>query len=239
MIDERRANPEERDDFLSILLRAREDDGSTMSNEQVQNEALTLFGAGHETTATALTWVWYLLATHPEVYRRVQEEVDSVLQGRVPTYSDLPRLPYCLQVFKEALRLYPPAYGVARAASHNVELDGYKIKQGVGVIAAIYAMHHCSTYYLDPEKFDPERFTPENEKRLPRYAYLPFGAGPRICIGNHFSMMEGHFLLATLAQRVTFDLVPGQNVKSDLSKTLTLRPTHGLKMIVHRRSSQA
>jgi cytochrome P450 len=239
MIDDRRANPEERDDFLSILLRAQEEDGSTMSNEQVQNEALTLFGAGHETTSTALTWVWYLLATHPEVYRRVQEEVDSVLQGRMPTYNDLPRLPYCLQVFKETLRLYPPAYGVSRTALHDVELGDYKVKQGVGVIAAIYAMHHCSTYYPEPEKFAPERFTPDNEKLLPRYAYLPFGAGPRICLGNHFAMMEGHLLLAALAQRVTFELVPGQSVKSDLSKTLTLRPIHGLKMMVHRRPAQA
>jgi cytochrome P450 len=239
MIDDRRANPEERDDFLSILLRSQEEDGSTMSNEQVRNEALTLFGAGHETTATALTWVWYLLATHPEVYRRVQEEVDSVLQGRVPTYDDLLHLPYCLQVFKEAQRLYPPAYGVGRTALHDVELGDYRIKQGVGVIAAIYAMHRCSTYYPDPEKFDPERFTLNNEKLLPRYAYVPFGAGPRICIGNHFAMMEGHLLLATLAQRVTFDLVPGQNVKSDLSKTLALRPVHGLKVIVRRRSLQA
>jgi cytochrome P450 len=239
MIDERRASSEERDDFLSILLRAHEEDGTTMSNEQVQSEALTLFNAGHETTATALTWVWYLLATHPDVYRRVQEEVDCVLQGHTPTYEDLPRLPYCLQVFKEALRLYPPAYGVARAALHDVELGDYKIKQGVGVIAAIYAMHRCSAYYPDPERFDPERFTPDNERLLPRYAYLPFGAGPRICLGNHFAMMEGHLLLAALAQRVTFDLVPGQSVKSDLSKTLTLRPIHGLKMVVHRRPASA
>jgi cytochrome P450 len=238
MIDERRANPEERDDFLSILLRAREDDGSTMSNEQVQNEALTLFGAGHETTATALSWVWYLLATHPEVYRRVQAEVDSVLLGRTPTYGDLPRLPYCLQVLKESMRLYPPVYAVARSALHDVELGDYKINQGVGVIAAFYAIHHRSIYYPDPEKFDPERFTPDNEKLLSRYAYVPFGAGPRICIGNHFSMMEGHLLLATLAQRVIFDLVPGQRVEPAPARTLTTRPIHGLKVIVHRRSSQ-
>jgi cytochrome P450 len=236
MIDDRRASPEKRDDFLSILLRAQEEDGSTMSNEQVRNEALTLFGAGHETTSAALTWTWYLLATHPEIYRRVQAEIDKVLQGRPPTYDDLPRLPYCLQVFKEALRLYPPAYGVARTALHDVELGDYTIKHGVGVIAAIYAMHHCAAYYPNPEQFDPERFTPDNEKCLPRYAYLPFGAGPRICIGNHFAMMEGHLLLAALAQRVTFALVPGQCVQYDLSKTLTLRPIHGLRAIVQRRS---
>ena len=237
MIDERRANPEEREDFLSILLRAHEADGSTMSNEQIQNEALTLFGAGHETTATALAWVWYLLATHPIAYRQIQEEVDRVLQGRAPTYRDLPLLPYCLQVFKEALRLYPPAYAVGRVALHDVELGDYTINRGTSAIASIYAIHHRAEYYPDPEQFEPERFTSDNEKQLPRYAYVPFGAGPRICIGNHFSMMEGQLLLATLAQRVTFDLVPGQSVKPDPTKTITIRPSHGLKVIVHRRTT--
>jgi len=126
-IDERRSNPTERNDFLSILLQARDDDGKPMSDEQLMAECLTLFGAGHETTATALSWTWYLLCQHPEMYQKVQEEVNSVLQGRTPTYDDLSRLPYCLQVFKEAMRLYPPVYLTSRGALRDVEIDGYHI----------------------------------------------------------------------------------------------------------------
>ncbi len=236
MIDERRASAEERNDFLSILLQAREEDGSGMDDEQVRSEALTLFGAGHETTATALTWAWYLLTSHPDAYQKVQQEVDTVLQGRSPTYADLAQLPYTLQVFKETLRLYPPAYAFSRVALHDVDLNGYVVRKGRSVAGAPYALHRRPDYFPDPEKFDPERFTPENEKRLPRYAYLPFGAGPRICIGNHFAMMEGHLLLATLAQRVTFELVPGQQIVPDPSKTLTMRPKYGVKMIVRHRN---
>jgi len=234
-IDERRANPSERIDFLSILLQARDEDGKPMSDEQLMAECLTLFGAGHETTATALTWCWYLLCQHPEIYQRVQQEVDSVLQGRTPTYADLARLPYCLQVFKESLRLYPPAYATSRRALHDLEIDGYPVRKHQVVILAPYTLHRREDFYPQPEKFDPERFTPEREKRLPRHAYLPFGAGPRICIGNHFSMMEGHLLLAALAQRVSFTLVPGQELVIDPIHHLTLRPAGALNVTVRKR----
>ena len=235
-IDERRNNPSERNDFLSILLQARDEDGNPMSDEQVMAECLTLFGAGHETTATALTWCWYLLCQHPEIYQKVQEEVDNVLQGRTPTYADLTRLPYCLQVFKEALRIYPPAYATSRRALRDIEIDGYHVAKNQVVLLAPYTMHRREDSFPEPEKFDPERFTPEREKQLPRHAYMPFGAGPRICIGNHFSMMEGHLLLAALAQRVSFSLVPNQPIEVDPVHHLTLRPAGALNMNVKKRS---
>ena len=234
-IDERRKSSTERNDFLSILLQARDEDGNPMSDEQLMAECLTLFGAGHETTATALNWVWYLLCQHPESYEKVQQEVDSVLQGRTPTYEDLARLPYCLQVFKEALRLYPPAYATSRRALRAVEIDGYHIAKDQVVLIAPYTLHRRPEYFPEPEKFDPERFTPEREKQLPRYAFVPFGAGPRICIGLHFSMMEGHILLATLAQRVSFSLVPGQTITPDPVHHLTLRPSGEVNMLVTKR----
>ncbi|QBD82166.1 cytochrome P450 [Ktedonosporobacter rubrisoli] len=239
MIDERAASSAERNDFLSILLQAREEDGSRMSQRQVRDEALTLFGAGHETTATALTWTWYLLTSHPAIYQRMMDEIDNVLQGRSPGYADLAHLPYTLQVFKEAMRLYPPAYAVSRVALHDIEdIEGYNVRRGETVLVAIYAMHRRSDYFPEPEKFDPERFVPEREKQLPRYAYMPFGAGPRICIGNHFALMEGHLLLATLAQRVAFERIDAQAVKPDPSRSVTIRPDRNMQMRVRRRATQ-
>jgi cytochrome P450 len=235
MIDERRASKQERDDTLSLLLRARDEDGSQMSDQQLMDECETLFGAGYETTATALTWVWYVLMTHPTVYQKVQQEVDSVLQGRTPTYADLAHLPYCLQVFKETLRLYPPAYIIPREAVHDVEIDGYLVPKGYHILIPVYVLHRNPDYFPNPEQFDPNRFTPEREKDLPRCAYMPFGAGPRICIGNYFAMMEGHLLLATLAQRVTFDLVLEPTIKPDPSKTVTLHPSHEVMVKVSKR----
>jgi len=202
----------------------------------LRDEALTLFGAGHETTATVLTWAWYLLATHPDSYQKLLQEVDTVLQGRTPTYANLAHLPYSLQVFKEALRMYPPAYAMARVALHDLEIDGYPVRERQTVVIPMYAIHRRPDYYPNPEVFRPERFASENEKALPRYAYMPFGAGPRICIGNHFAMMEGHLLLATLAQRVSFELLPGQHIEPDPTKTITIRPKYGIKMVVRRRS---
>jgi cytochrome P450 len=235
MIDERRANPAERSDFLSILLQARGEDGSAMSDRQISDECVTLFGAGHETTATALTWAWYLLCQHPDLYQKVQCEVDTVLQGRAPCYEDLPRLPYCLQVFKETLRLYPPVYAISRQALKDITIDGYLVRKGQAAAIIPYALHRRPDYFPDPEKFDPGRFTHEREQLLPRYAFVPFGAGPRICIGNYFAMMEGHLLLATLAQRVSFELASQGNVEPDPYHTLALRPAGGLPVIVKRR----
>jgi len=169
------------------------------------------------------------------MYQKVQQEVDRVLQGRTPTYDDLARLPYCLQVFKEAMRLYPPAYLLSRRALRTVEIDGYRVPRDMVVLYAPYTLHRREDYFPEPEKFDPERFIPEREKRLPRYAFVPFGAGPRICIGMYFAMMEGHLLLATLAQRVSFSLVSGQTIVPDPVHHLTLRPAGEVKVLVKRR----
>ncbi len=235
MIDERRRNTTPRNDLLSILLQARDEDGKAMSDAQLLDECLTLFGAGHETTAAALTWAWCLLCQHPDVYQQVQQEVESVLEGRPPRYEDLARLPYCLQVFKETLRLYPPAASIAREALHDLEIDGYLVPKGSTVMVSPYILHHTAAYFPDPERFDPEHFAPEREKQLPRYAYLPFGAGPRICIGNHLALMEGHLLMATLAQRVHFTLAQGQVIAPDPRHNLTLRPGGKVEVVVKKR----
>lgn len=234
-IDQRRNSPTERNDILSILLQARDEAGQPMSDEQVMAECLTLFVAGHETTAAALSWTWCLLCQHPESYQKAQQEVDSILQGRTPTSADLAQLPYCLQVFKEAMRLYPPAYIMARQALHDVEIDGYHVPKGGIVLLAPYALHRREDSFPEPEKFDPERFTPPREKLLPRYAYLPFGAGPRICLGLYFAMMEGPLVLATIAQRVSFSLVPGQIIEPDPIHYLALRPAHSVTLTVKKR----
>lgn len=234
-IDERRGNQHAHNDFLSLLLQARDDNDRPMSDEQVMTECLTLFGAGYETTAASLCWTWYLLCQHPEIYCKVQHEVDSVLQGRTPTYTDLEQLPYCLQVLKEALRLYPPAYTTYRGALDDIEIDGYQIRKGWAILLAPYTLHRREDVFPQPERFDPERFEPAREKLLPRHAYIPFGAGPRICLGLHFAMMESHLVLATLAQRASFALLPGQTIKPDLIDHLVLRPAGNLYATVKKR----
>jgi cytochrome P450 len=235
MIDERRRSTTECNDFLSILLHARDEDGTVMSDQQLMDECLTLFSAGHETTAAALAWAWYFLCQHPDIYQKVQQEVDRVLQGRTPTYDDLVRLPYCLQVFKETMRLYPPAGVILREALHTIEIDGYQVLRGCNVMVSPYTLQRKAEYFPDPETFDPDRFTPEREKQLPHYAYIPFGAGPRICIGNHFALMEGQLLIATLAQRVTFTLLPGQTIEPDTVHNLALRPGGKVEAVVKKR----
>ncbi|HEX7736877.1 MAG TPA: cytochrome P450 [Ktedonobacteraceae bacterium] len=234
-IEERRAHPGAHNDFLALLLEASDDEGQQMSDEQVMAECLTLFGAGYETTAAALSWAWYLLCKHPEMYQKVRHEVDSVLQGRTPTYADLEQLPYCLQVLKEAIRLYPPAYATCRRALDDIEIDGYCVPRGWAVLLVPYTLHRREDAFPQPERFDPERFAPAREKQLPRYAYVPFGAGPRVCLGLHFSLLEGHLLLATLAQRVSFSLVPGQIMNPDLVDHLVLRPAGTLYATITRR----
>ncbi len=235
MIEDHRK--EDKGDLLSLLLQARYDDGSAMSDQQIRNEALTVFMAGHETTANTLAWGFYLLATHPPIYAKLQEEADRVLGGRPATVADLPNLPYSLQVFKEAMRLYPPAYSIGRAALRPVDLGPYHVKKNDIIIVSSYTIQRRPEYFgPTPDEFNPDHFLPENEKRLPRYAYLPFGAGPRFCIGNQFALMEGQLLLSTLAQRVTFELVPGQQIVPH--PVFTLRQKNGCKVVVHRRSEQ-
>ena len=238
MIEERTKSPGERTDLLSLLLQSRDDEGQPMSEQQLIDECLTLFTAGHETTASVLAWTWYLLCTHPECYQKLQQEIDQELEGRLPTYGDLSKLPYCLQVFKEAMRLYPPAPGILREALHDTVIDGYRVKKGTTLMVSPYALHRRADYFSEPESFQPERFTPEHEKLLPRSAYIPFSAGPRICIGNHFALMEGQLLIAAIVQRYTFNLVPGQHIVPDVVHNLALRPGGKVEASVHVRSKK-
>lgn len=216
-------------DLLSMLMLARDEDGSAMSDKQLRDEVATLFAAGHETTSNALTWTWYALSQNPDVEARLHEELDEALCGRTPTLADLPNLPYTLMVIKEAMRLYPPAWILsARTAQEDVTIGRTFIPKGSNVTVAPYVQHRLAKYFPDPERFDPERFTPEQEKQLPKYAYLPFGGGPRVCIGNSFAMMEAQLILATIAQRYRLHLVPNQAVKPAMQ--ITLSPENGLKM---------
>jgi cytochrome P450 len=239
VIREHREDRLDRGDFLSMLLLAQdEDDGSVMTDKQVRDEAMTIVLAGHETTANALAWTFYLLAQHPTVRARLEREVDAALGGRSPTLADLPKLPYALQVIKEAMRLYPPAYVFARRPVRDVTLGGHAVTKGQMVLFNVAGMHRVARYYPEPHRFDPDRFTPAAEKALPRQAYMPFGAGSRVCIGNHFALMESQLVLATLTQRLRFDPLPGAR-SVDTESLVTLRPRGGLPMRVHRRAASA
>jgi cytochrome P450 len=219
-----------------LLFAQDEDDGGVMTDKQVRDEAMNIFLAGHETTANALAWAFYLLARHPEVRTRLEREVDAVLAGRTPTLADLRAMPYALAVFKEAMRLYPPAYVVARRATRAVTVRGHAIGKNDLCLVNIIGMHHRSKYFPDPERFDPTRFLPENEKDLSKQAFLPFGAGARVCIGNHFALLEGHLALAAIAQRVQLDQpVAGTSVGTE--PLITLRPKGGMPMRVTRRAA--
>ncbi|MFN8532409.1 MAG: cytochrome P450 [Dehalococcoidia bacterium] len=235
IIAERRADPADRGDLLSMLLAAHdEDDGSFMTDQQVRDEVMTLFVGGHETTALALSWAWAMLDSHPDEAACLRAEADVALAGRSPVFADLTRLPYAAQVFKESLRICPPVALIGRNASRDSVLGGHPVKKGTNVTFAPYTIHRRTDIYPDPERFDPDRFLPENEARIPRHGFLPFGGGPRICIGNQFAMMEGQLLLATIAQRVELSLVPGYQVEPD--PQLTLRIKGGLPMTVRRRA---
>ncbi|WP_084467850.1 cytochrome P450 [Actinokineospora inagensis] len=233
----RRASGERQDDWLNLLLECQEQSDNPISDTQLRDEALNMFMPGHETTATALTWSSHLLATHPEVYQRLLDEVDSVLGGRRVTLDDLPNLPYTLQVFKEAMRLYPPVYMFTRQATEDVTIGSYHLPKGAAVVFSPYALHRRPDYFPDPERFDPDRFATEAEEALPRHAYLPFGAGHRVCIGNNHALLSGHVALATIAQRVRLDAVPGH--QPELDPMVTLRPKTGLPMTVRRRPDVA
>lgn len=224
------------DDMLALLLSARDESGRGMDDTAVRDEALALFLGGLETVANALTWAAYLLAVYPDVYDRLRTEVDTVLGARpAPLLDDLPCLPLCTQVYKETLRLYPPAYTLAREATRPLTLGGYPVPKGTAVFISPYVLHRRTDIFADPHAFVPGRWTPEQEKALPRYAYLPFGGGPRVCVGGHFAMMEGPLLLATLARHVTFTLAPGQPVPTPAEPLFTLRPKVGMRLVVTRR----
>jgi cytochrome P450 len=230
IIAQHRANKVDSGDLLSMLISARDEDGGRMSDQQLRDEVLTFLIAGHETTALTLTWTWHLLAQHPEVERKLHQELDRVLGGRVPEFADLPALTYTERVIKESMRLYPPAWSLARTVISDFELRGYRIPAGANVVMSQWIMHRHPSYFPEPEKFDPDRWSPEKAQKLPRFAYFPFGGGPRQCIGSSFAMMEATLLLATIAQRFRFRSVPDHPVVAIPS--FTLRPKYGMRMSV-------
>lgn len=233
IIEERRASGQDHGDLLSMLLQAEDDDRTSMSPQQVRDEAMTLFLAGHETTANALTWTWYLLSQNPAVEAKLQAEVDAVLGNRLPTVQDLPQLSYAEKVLTESMRLYPPAWVIGRETVDDYMLDGFLMPAHSVILMSQYVVHRDPRYFSEPEQFAPERWTPEFKAALPRFAYFPFGGGPRVCIGEPFAWTEGILLLATLAQQWQMRLAPGQRI--GLLPQITLRPKYGMRMILERR----
>jgi cytochrome P450 len=235
LIRERRNSGRDTGDLLSMLLFAQDEekDGAGMTDKQVRDEALTLFLAGHETTANALSWTWYLLSQHPEVEQRLHQEIDSVLQGRAPELADVPQLRYAEMIFSEALRLYPPAWAIGRMVQASFELGGVEIPAKSICILSPYLVQHDARWFPEPEKFDPERWTPEAREARPKFAYYPFGGGARVCIGERFAWMEGVILMAAIAQKWRLRLVPGQRVEP--LPLITLRIKNGLRMIAEPR----
>jgi cytochrome P450 len=228
IIRERRASGQDTGDLLSMLIAARDEDGSGMTDRQLRDEILTFLLAGHETTAVSLSWTWYLLSEHPEIGEKLRQELSQVLGGRTPQLEDLPRLPFTERVVKESMRLYPPAWSLARTTIKELELSGYPIPAGSNVVMSPWIMHRDPRFFEQPEKFNPDRWTTEASQLLPRFAYFPFGGGPRLCIGASFAMMEAALLTATIAQRFQLCLLPGHPVTT--LPSITLRPKHGMMM---------
>lgn len=233
LIGEWRLTGEDKGDLLSMLLLAETEEGTRMTDKQARDEVVTMFLAGHETTANTLNWTWVLLSQHPEIETKLHAELDRVLAGRTPTLEDLRQLPYTEQVIKESMRLYPPAFGFSRIALEDTTIGGCDIPAGAVMQAFTWVTHTDERWWDDASAFRPERFAPENAERLVRYAYLPFGGGPRVCIGNTFAMMEAQIMLATIASRYRLRIAPGQRIAA--APLLTLRPKYGLKMVVERR----
>jgi len=230
LIAERRASGEDSGDLLSMLLLAQDEegDGDGMTDEQLRDECMTLLLAGHETTATALTWTFYLLSQHPEVEARLHAEVDGALAGRLARFDDLRALSYTERVVAEAMRLYPPAWVLGRRAIADTSIGGYDVPRGSIVLMSQYVVHRDVRWFEDPLRFVPDRWMPEKKGALPRFAYFPFGGGPRQCIGEQFAWTEAILLLATIARRWRPRLVPGHPVA--LHPLITLKPKHGMRM---------
>jgi cytochrome P450 len=233
LIRQRKADGRKREDLLSLLVSVREEAGDPMSDEQIRDEAMTLFLAGHETTAAALTWTWFLLAQHPDAEARLHEEVDAVLGDRPPSVADLRRLHYTDMVVSEAIRLYPPAWLIGRRALVDFEVDAYVVPARAIVILSPYVSHRDPRWFPEPARFDPERWTEDGRAARPRWAYFPFGAGARTCIGEAFAWTEAKLVLATLARRWRLCRVPGHRV--ELHPRVTLRPKGGMPMRLERR----
>jgi cytochrome P450 len=230
VLDERIAHPTDSPDLLNVLFTA--DDGA-WPRQRIRDEALTFMLAGHETTANAMSWFWYLLSTNPDSRDRMLDEIDQALHGRRPTAADLTRLPWTTACLQESQRYYSAVWMIAREAVEDDVIDGHHIRRGTTVLVPIHHIHHDERWWPDPERFDPARFLGAHER--PRSAYLPFGGGRRICIGQSFALMEMVLMAAILSQRFTFDVVPDHPV--ELEATLTLRPKHGVHVVANQREA--
>jgi cytochrome P450 len=237
LIDERRSAGPGGSDFLSLLLHARdEEDGQGISDRQIRDEVMTMFLAGHETTANALAWTWYLLGQHPQIQQRVQDEARQVLGGREPAAADIAKLTFCEQVIRESMRLYPPAYVVGRRPVEDVTIGGHFLPAGTNVLMSQWIVHRDPRWFTDPLRFDPDRWSNGLTNHLPKYAYFPFGGGPRVCIGNAFAMFEAPLVLAVMAQQLTLELVTQGPLR--IQPAVTLRPGQPIEMRVRQRSYQ-
>lgn len=235
IIAERRASGKDEGDLLSMLLAMRDEDGSQMTDQQLRDEVMTLFLAGHETTALTLAWSWYLLGTNPEAEKRFHEELDQVLGVRSPEMSDLQQLKFTEQIVKESMRLYPPAYGLGREAINDCEIGGYPVPSGTQVFMFQWVTQRDDRFFDQAEKFKPSRWTKEFEEQLPKYAYFPFGGGPRACVGASFAMMEMMLVLATIGQRFRLQVVPEHPV--EIYPAMSLRPRDGVRVVVNDRTN--
>lgn len=237
MIRERRAASAPGSDLLSLLLSARDEGREGMSDQQVRDEAMTLFLAGHETTAVALTWTWYLLSQHAEVERRLHQEVDRVLTAGPPTVDDIPRLRYTAMILRESMRVRPPAWAIGRRTLTDHPVPGAMIPAGAVVVVSPYLVHHDARWWPDPDAFVPERWEDQDREDRPRLAYFPFGAGPRMCVGEPFAWMEAVLVLATMARRWRLRLQPGHRV--GVEPSITLRPRNGMAMVPEARVARS
>jgi cytochrome P450 len=233
VIRERRTDGHINEDMLSMLIQARDEDSSGMSDQQLRDQAITFLLAGHETTALTLSWAWYLLSLNPQAEEKLHEELHQVLAGRLPEATDLARLTYTERVIKEVMRLYPPAWAVARTVNKECEIGSYRVPKGANVIVSQWVMHRDPRFFQHPEKFDPNRWTAERAQAIPKFAYFPFGAGPRGCVGQSFAMMEAILLLACIAQK--FQLRVPADYQAVPMPSVTLRPKNGVQAVVHRR----
>ena len=238
LIEQRRRSGLDGEDLLSMLLSIRDEEAenpedAVMTDLQVRDEVITLFAAGHETTAVALTWTWYLLATHPEIQRRFHAELDGVLDGRAATPDDLANLPFTRQVLTESMRLYPPIWSTGRVAFEPINLGGWQIPAGAGLVAPQLIVHRDPRWFDDPLEFRPDRWTPEFRESLPDFAYYPFGGGPRLCIGEGFAWMEAMLILATLGQ--SWSMRRDSRHEVELVPLVSLRPKGGMPMTLERR----
>lgn len=234
IIAHRHHHPDEHDDLLAMLMEVRdEESGEAMADQQLRNEVVTMLTAGHETTSNTLTWTFVLLAQHPEVEERLHAELTQVLGERTPQVDDLPRLPYLRNVLEESMRLYPPAWGLARQSIEEDEVGGFPIAPGSSIVLAPYTMHRHPAFWEEPERFDPERFSDSRSAQRPKFAYFPFGGGPRQCIGNIFALTEAQLILAQVIQHFQLRLVPGHPIA--VEPLITLRPKYPIHMTLHER----